>query len=333
VGLAIDASMGRRRGSGMNPNQIVGVPEVGNTLTARMHKGVNTTMDEGQTMIPVADHEAAATLRGEGFDATEDGSGRTTLVPMQAYSIMPMQSGKDYKARETEVAQPLLAAGPQTNAGQGGDFVVQPVAPTLRAGGNKTGGDRPPGTDVDTLEGLIAFNARQDPDVSGDICGPLDAISPQQQAIAFQPRFARNDRGGPSEVAYPLTAEAGRTGKGDSAQAVAYEDPFAFDLAQATHPENRSQPDPSKPVPTISAGSQLHLADRWRVRRLTPSECARLQGQADNHCLIPWGGKPADECPDGPQYKAYGNSMSVNVMEWLGMRIQMVQDLIDSGAI
>jgi DNA (cytosine-5)-methyltransferase 1 len=334
VALAIDASMGRRRGSGMNANQIVGVPEVGNTLTARMAKGVNTTMDEGQTMVPVQiEAEAAATLRGEGFDATEDGSGRTTLVPV-AFNVMPMNSGKDFKGREAEVAQPLMAAGPQTNAAQGGDFVVQPVAPTLRAGGNSTGGDRPPGSDVDTLESLIG--------IMPEVADPLVAKEGETYthegrgnfrvrnvvpAIAFQPRFARNDRGGPSEVAYPLTAEAGRTGKGDSAQVV------AFDLAQITSPDNRSQPAPDKPSPTMSEGSQLHVTNGWRVRRLTPTECARLQGQADNHCAIPWGGKPADECPDGPQYKAYGNSMSTNVMEWLGVRIQMVQDLIDEGAI
>jgi hypothetical protein len=369
VALAIDASMGRRRGSGMNANQIVGVPEVGNTLTARMAKGVNTTMDEGQTMVPVQiEAEAAATLRGEGFDATEDGSGRTTLVPV-AFNVMPMNSGKDFKGREAEVAQPLMAAGPQTNAAQGGDFVVQPVAPTLRAGGNSTGGDRPPGSDVDTLESLIgimpevadplvakeggtythegrgnfrtrnvvpaiAFSSKDHGQDAGEEIAPTmramngeHANSGGQIAVAFQPRFARNDRGGPSEVAYPLTAEAGRTGKGDSAQVV------AFDLAQITSPDNRSQPAPDKPSPTMSEGSQLHVTNGWRVRRLTPTECARLQGQADNHCAIPWGGKPADECPDGPQYKAYGNSMSTNVMEWLGVRIQMVQDLIDEGAI
>lgn len=58
------------------------------------------------------------------------------------------------------------------------------------------------------------------------------------------------------------------------------------------------------------------------VRRLTPTECARLQGFPDDHCRIPWRGKPAEQCPDGPQYKAYGNSMAVNVMRWIGKRIK-----------
>lgn len=58
-----------------------------------------------------------------------------------------------------------------------------------------------------------------------------------------------------------------------------------------------------------------------QVRRLTPIECERLQGFPDNHTLIGWRGKDAAECPDGPRYKAIGNSMAVPVMRWIGERI------------
>ncbi|SAA44586.1 BsuMI modification methylase subunit ydiP [Enterobacter hormaechei] len=58
-----------------------------------------------------------------------------------------------------------------------------------------------------------------------------------------------------------------------------------------------------------------------QVRRLTPIECERLQGFPDNHTMIGWRGKDADECPDGPRYKAIGNSMAVPVMRWIGERI------------
>jgi len=54
------------------------------------------------------------------------------------------------------------------------------------------------------------------------------------------------------------------------------------------------------------------------VRRLTPRECERLQGFRDDYTLIPWRGK---EAPDGPRYKALGNSMAVPVMRWIGERI------------
>ena len=60
------------------------------------------------------------------------------------------------------------------------------------------------------------------------------------------------------------------------------------------------------------------------VRRLTPLECERLQGFPDGHTLIGWKGKPAEECPDGPRYKAIGNSMAVPVMRWIGRRIAAV---------
>lgn len=62
-----------------------------------------------------------------------------------------------------------------------------------------------------------------------------------------------------------------------------------------------------------------------QVRRLTPTECERLQGFPDDWTKIPWKNKSADECPDGPRYKALGNSMAVNCMEWLGERIQAVE--------
>jgi DNA (cytosine-5)-methyltransferase 1 len=45
-------------------------------------------------------------------------------------------------------------------------------------------------------------------------------------------------------------------------------------------------------------------------------------GFPDNYTQIPWRNRPAELCPDGPRYTALGNSMAVNVMEWLGMRIQ-----------
>jgi DNA (cytosine-5)-methyltransferase 1 len=57
------------------------------------------------------------------------------------------------------------------------------------------------------------------------------------------------------------------------------------------------------------------------VRRLTPRECERLQGFPDDYTLIPWRKKQAEDCPDGPRYKALGNSMAVNCMAWIGERI------------
>lgn len=79
--------------------------------------------------------------------------------------------------------------------------------------------------------------------------------------------------------------------------------------------------------PTLDAhnGSRRHngamSTDRRRLRRLTPTECERLQGFPDGWTLVPYRNRPPDKCPDGPRYKALGNSMAVNVMAWIGQRI------------
>jgi len=65
------------------------------------------------------------------------------------------------------------------------------------------------------------------------------------------------------------------------------------------------------------------------VRRLTPVECERLQGFPDDYTRIAWRKKPAKNCPDGPRYKALGNSMAANVMRWIGRRIEMVEAVIE----
>jgi len=66
--------------------------------------------------------------------------------------------------------------------------------------------------------------------------------------------------------------------------------------------------------------------DTTQVRRLTPVECERLQGFPDGYTNIPWRQKA--ESPDGPRYKALGNSMAVNVMSWIGERINRCDSIM-----
>lgn len=74
-------------------------------------------------------------------------------------------------------------------------------------------------------------------------------------------------------------------------------------------------------APTLGANDykEPHAVSTPAVRRLTPVECERLQGFPDNHTAIPWRNKP--DTPDGPRYKAIGNSKAVPVVQWLGVRI------------
>ncbi len=80
-----------------------------------------------------------------------------------------------------------------------------------------------------------------------------------------------------------------------------------------------------------NAGGQLAVVTDWRVRRLMPVECERLQGFPDGYTAIRYRGK---EAADGPRYKALGNSMAVNVMRWIGQRIAEVDAIegADNGA-
>jgi DNA (cytosine-5)-methyltransferase 1 len=76
---------------------------------------------------------------------------------------------------------------------------------------------------------------------------------------------------------------------------------------------------------TLDTWATQGVATISAVRRLTPIECERLQGFPDNFTAIPWRNKSADDCPDGPRYKALGNSMAVPVMNWIGRRINEVE--------
>lgn len=80
---------------------------------------------------------------------------------------------------------------------------------------------------------------------------------------------------------------------------------------------------------TLSTGNTQTLfneeGEDMIVRRLTPRECERLQGFPDDWTKIPYRGRPAEECPDGPRYKAIGNSMAVPVMRFIGERIAMTE--------
>jgi len=101
--------------------------------------------------------------------------------------------------------------------------------------------------------------------------------------------------------------------------------PIAYDTTNITSPTNGSNPKPNDPVFTLASGQHPPLLTP-HVRRLTPTETERLQGFPDNYTQIAWRNKEAEDCPDGPRYKAMGNSMAVPVMRWIGERIQKVEN-------
>ncbi len=105
-------------------------------------------------------------------------------------------------------------------------------------------------------------------------------------------------------------------------------------MAVAFHENQRSECREMSVTNSLSGGGgkagQGYQAIRQglSIRRLTPTECERLQGFPDGFTQIPYRNKPAEKCPDGPRYKALGNSMAVPVMKWIGERIATVERII-----
>ena len=196
------------------------------------------------------------------------------------------------------------------------------VAPTIPARSLGGGGL---GTDFDCDGGLIeAFGG-------GRRSGPVEAaacLTAKGQRIDFEVE---------TFVAHTLRGEGfdaseDGTGRGTPLVPVPVAKPVAFDCkgtevqftTDGSHPTLRAMGHSGSHQ---NAGGHAAVALSWAVRRLMPVECERLQGFPDNFTAIPWRGKSADQCPDGPRYKALGNSWAVNCAEWIGERIALVEAL------
>jgi len=201
--------------------------------------------------------------------------------------------GTDFDCDGGLIAGTVSSKWSKGSGGPAGDECQNLVAHTLRGDGFDASED---GTGRGTPLVPVAFDCKFSGQDAGEIAPTLRAMGHAdshqnaggQVAVAygFQPRIARNGRGDMGEIVSALNAQSGETGKGDAAPCVA----------------------------TATA-----------VRRLLPEECEALQGFPRGYTRIPWRGKPADQCPDGPRYRALGNSMAVPCMSWLGRRIMEVE--------
>lgn len=159
----------------------------------------------------------------------------------------------------------------------------------------------------------VAFHPTQDPISSTDVCHSIGANDNATAAVAIQDVRAmnksQNGRGWNDDgSAYTIDTHA--------TQGVA----VAFDWKMGE--KARSIAINHEQAPTLGAQADRYAVQRaMQVRRLTPVECERLQGFPDGYTQIPWRKKPASECPDGPRYKALGNSWAVPVVRWIGKRI------------
>lgn len=150
----------------------------------------------------------------------------------------------------------------------------------------------------------------------------MDGIASGQYAIDYNAVFSTSSFGGYQDGIGTLRSSGGDNGFGS--ENVVLEKPVLASGKQTTG--------------TLLAQCGKHLwqnnqeafngdffvtnEQQSNIRRLTPIECERLQGFPDDWTRIAWRGKPADQCPDAPRYKAIGNSMAVPVMRWIGERIK-----------
>lgn len=161
----------------------------------------------------------------------------------------------------------------------------------------------------------FAQNVRNEVRIVGDgtISGAL-AARPGMKQMTFV------CTGGTYPINEQIATRDKKLGRGTGLGVGADGDP-AFTLL-ANHPHMVASGSESGPIAMDDAIEEKSMGSNpMLVRRLTPLECERLQGFPDGHTLIAWKGKPAGECPDGPRYKAIGNSMAVPVMRWIGRRI------------
>lgn len=275
----LDAGSGVRRGAGINPRSLVSRP---------LKAGGNDRRDESHDTYILVAH----TLRSEGHDASEDGTGRgAPIVPID----MRQASRGD---KMTNNRREGSSGGPPgTGIGEPGD-----PAPTL----------------ADSHTPAIAYQCH------GSNVGPMGTLRKGNGNAAggvpfvFEPRIGRNGRGQPSPVVNTLKgSEAGETSdmrpcvviggcngpdKGTDGQGIGMGQ-------EAISEEGRIGPGA---CPMRDSGS-LSV-----VRRLTPTECERLQGFPDGFTECAADGKPMS---DSARYRMLGNAVCVPVARWIGQRI------------
>jgi DNA (cytosine-5)-methyltransferase 1 len=236
--------------------------EVGNCLTARMHKGINSTLDEGQTpVISIQDvRPIEKAQNGRGWN--DDGTAYTvdTHATQGVAQPIPLNSMNCFRSPD---ADRTTGCG----IGEAGEAMFTITTANSHAVAQPIGFD--------------SYNHA----VTGDVSKTLDVGQDYHHVpnvMVAQPMVLMDQGGSVMNVEHDMVGT----------------------LRRETHGH-----EPAVIQPPSMA-----------VRRLTPVECERLQGFPDNYTNIPW--RKKDESPDGPRYKALGNSWAVPNVRWIGQRIQ-----------
>jgi len=267
--------------------------------------------------------DAANTLNN--FDLGDTRTTHAVVEPtafiLDSYTSNSMKSSNPNSGcREVDMTKCLDTSCLNPACNQGGVMITQPsalhtmpgsVAPTVTSSGppySRTGNER---VEAEALAitfqpGNLRRDAGSDPSTTTTLKASSGDQTPHVAYVSQGVDLYNQTLTGDLHV--PL-----RTAGGHGAPAV-----MAFDTY------NQSVSHISKTL-SCAASDADHVGTVFQptmaVRRLTPEECEKLQGFKSGWSKIPWKGKPETECPDGPRYKACGNSMAVPCMFWIGNRI------------
>jgi DNA (cytosine-5)-methyltransferase 1 len=282
-GAAPSPSLRARANSSHRADSQAFIPDVGYSLNA--HGGRQDA--ESETLI-------AHTLKGVGFDASEDGTGRgIPLVCDTLTSNGDAHSGfRDEKGLIAIAAsQPIVLMERGRNGSPNLEYRQDGTANAILTPNGGRGG---------LGVGAVAFN-----------------ITPSNSNKDYNAR--------PSDRAQAITSAGNRpSARGGDLIATGVTIHGTDGTATAASMTEVAGSIRTKPPGSVENSSTTAALHGSAVRRLTPRECERLQGFPDDYTLIPWRNGMAS---DGPRYKALGNSMAVPVMAWIGRRIQAVEDL------
>ena len=237
--------------------------------------------------------------RADGFNTVIEQVAQPIAYSFDSLAFNSMKSSNPNSGcREVETSKTIDTTTPEPSKNQGGIAIAQPVHAFKVRGGCEGGGKGYLGED----EKAFTISAMQDQQIAQPI-----AVDCFNQTI--------NEK----------TSQTIGSSASDVNHYGAVLQPKVFDWQSGGDARGLNLKDTAQ----LQRCQTPALLQTMAIRRLTPKECERLQGFPDDWTKIPYRNKPADQCPDGPRYKACGNSMAVPVMRWIGTRIQMIENYLN----